>query len=420
MKNIKIKDKLIANVVFAIAVCGALAVVLVFFQVKSGVLDVEKENLKIIANLQSNEINSSFGDLSSSIEELSKRFLVVDIFENYSQEKSSNLVEMMKSCNSSNDFQELQLIDKSGNVIVSMNDGEFSSVNHSSKRYFIESIKGDPFVSFFEGSIFGTNGYYLSVPVENEDGINVGVLLAVIKRDVIANIVNKQKTFNDAHLMFVDSDGIVLASDLNERIYKSLGVIDDKSLSVIKEEGRFSNVEFLQYGIIQEVLPSIGNKASVFDIYDEADKEREILVVSKLEGFQFYLIIEKEVDKYLNDIYKMIFYLIIFIIAPVIFAFILIYFLISNYLQPLSVLKAAAEEVMAGYYPKINIDTNDEFEELGLVFNEMSEKIKKDKQRVIDEVKKRTQSTEELNRHMVNRELKMRELKKEIKKLKNL
>jgi len=66
------------------------------------------------------------------------------------------------------------------------------------------------------------------------------------------------------------------------------------------------------------------------------------------------------------------------------------------------------------------IDSNDEIGELTRNFNKMAKELDKSSLEIESKIKERTQRLEELNRHMVGREIKMLELKEEIEKLKKL
>ena len=61
--------------------------------------------------------------------------------------------------------------------------------------------------------------------------------------------------------------------------------------------------------------------------------------------------------------------------------------------------------------------SNDEFGDLARGFNLMTGELKKSKQEVEGKVAERTKQLQELNNHMVGRELRMKEMKEKLKKM---
>lgn len=81
-------------------------------------------------------------------------------------------------------------------------------------------------------------------------------------------------------------------------------------------------------------------------------------------------------------------------------------------------LRNLADEIAGGNLnERIKIVSDDEISQLSRSFNNMSEKLKESKENIEEKINKRTASLEKLNQFMVGRELKMIELKKEIRKL---
>ena len=88
-------------------------------------------------------------------------------------------------------------------------------------------------------------------------------------------------------------------------------------------------------------------------------------------------------------------------------------------LNPLNLLSQTAKEIESGNYKRrFDIKSGDEIEALGRVIDKMTLQLVKAKEKAEKKVKDRTKELELMNQSMVGRELKMIELKKQIKKLK--
>jgi nitrogen fixation/metabolism regulation signal transduction histidine kinase len=88
--------------------------------------------------------------------------------------------------------------------------------------------------------------------------------------------------------------------------------------------------------------------------------------------------------------------------------------------KPIKDLQEVALEISQGKEDKrVIINSKDEIGKLGEVFNQMAENIKNSKRGIENKVKERTAELGELNSFMVDRELKMVELKKKIDELEN-
>jgi len=99
----------------------------------------------------------------------------------------------------------------------------------------------------------------------------------------------------------------------------------------------------------------------------------------------------------------------------VLFGIFILYFLAGNLIKPIDLLHKGAEIIAKGNLDyKVNIKTGDEIEQLANEFNRMTESLKESREKL----EKRIEQLERFHKLTIGRELRMIELKKEIKKLK--
>lgn len=106
----------------------------------------------------------------------------------------------------------------------------------------------------------------------------------------------------------------------------------------------------------------------------------------------------------------LIIFIFIFFIILVIGIFFAIRYLIVRPLEQVS--RVAGEVAKGNFNEKIEIESEDEIGEVASAINVMNEKLRDSHLRLEEKVKERTAELEKMNKYMVDRELKMMELKK--------
>lgn len=106
-------------------------------------------------------------------------------------------------------------------------------------------------------------------------------------------------------------------------------------------------------------------------------------------------------------------------VANLISMFLIGLIIYKKLILPIRILSRASEEISRGNFDaKSEVISYDEITDLSRRFNQMAVEFKKSKEDIENKIKERTSQLERLNKYMVNRELKMIELKKEIDRLK--
>jgi nitrate/nitrite-specific signal transduction histidine kinase len=221
--------------------------------------------------------------------------------------------------------------------------------------------------------------------------------------------------------MLIDDFGIILYSNDKDMIFRSLGVLSNEAKEKLENTKRFDDIEIspLTYDLVLNNLPK-ARDFGFFSFYDEYQKEYENVLIAKVQQFPFYVMLETEEKDVSRSAMLSSLMIGLFVLLAALSAMLMILLIASKFLKPLNRLTVMANEISKGNYEtKVEIKSNDEFEDLGRIFNKMAKKLKKSKIKTEEKIQERTEELNKINKFMVNRELKMIELKKEIQKLKN-
>jgi C4-dicarboxylate-specific signal transduction histidine kinase len=421
MLNISLKNKLVLSVVFVIFIFGSLATIFVFFYARDIFVNNLKENLKISAIEHTHEITLIFENSTKLVETISDQDLIIDYIKDEEKiHQDNNVLQLLEAYNIGDLYSAIYIMDNLGETFVST-DSSFVGKNYSFRDYFKSAIMGNGWVDVSLGVTSKKLGYYFSNPIFDEDGLVLGVVVIKMKPDFLGEYLVDYAGGDDSHIMFIDQDGIIVFADKEERIYKSLGKINDTKLKSIKDKKRYPNIEIesIQYDEIQKNIGLLGDLRT-FEFFDKEDDELEILVITKVKNTPFSIIIEQELSGYIQQAFRIAGFLSLFVLVAAIVASVVISYLITRALRPILTLKEFSEKVSLGNLEtRLDINTGDEIENLANSFNGMIDTLQKSRQNIEKKVQDRTKELEKLNKFMTGRELKMLELKEEIKKLNN-
>lgn len=416
--KLKLASKIILATVLTIFALGSLATMTVFYYVHKSVLDVERENLLVLAKNSTLEIVRVLTDTKSVAETIVRQPEIKKYFDEPSVQ-DVDVLKLLYRYDINDRFSSIYVISRSGETLIST-DPSFVGQNYSFREYFRNALAGNETVEVAVGVTSNELGYYIAVPVRNNNGDISGVLVLKLKAEIINSLVNVSGLSNSGHVMLVDDHGIVTYSDKSERTYKSLGSLDPLERKEIEKLKKYPNrnIIALDYGFVLEKIRE-KKKAGVLDIYDKIDSNQEILAYSQVGDYPFYLIFEEENKNFSLSAFRISFILGLFVFISAILAAIIIVITARRFLRPMNKILKFLRDISSGNVgKKIDIKTGDELEELSDVFNEMSDKIKEAKENIEKKVEQRTKELEKFNNLMVGRELRMIELKEEINDLK--
>lgn len=416
--KIRISTKISIATVLTILFFGTIATGAVYFIVKKTILDLEKEGLGILVYDSTAEIKRAFLDSEMLTTTIAKQPEIVKYLDN-PVGQDEEVLKLLNRYNIEDRYSAIYLLSRTGKALVST-DPIFVGNSYNFRTYFEEAINGRVAIDFALGETSKKFGYYTSSPVRNENQEITGVVVTKLKPENIHQLVHQSGITGLGHVMLTDAFGVILYSDLPNRIFKSLGSLNQFERSSIEKTKKYEgiNITALDYKPVYELIKE-NKKTGMLEFYDEEDSAKEVLAFSRVGNLPFFLVYEEQ-DKYFSSsALNVSLVLSLFVLLAAIMATFVIVVLIRRFLSPLSSISEVLKEVGQGKMDKrIQVISNDEFGEVVRVFNDMIGRLKNVREEVEGKIIARTSELEKFNNLMVGREMKMIELKKEIENLK--
>lgn len=418
--RLSLRSKLILSIITLILFFGATAIFVITRYTHDLILGLEKEDLEIIAIEQSHEVGQIFSTVSQLVLTIASHEQTVSYMIDQSDEEvAEHLFHDLQGYNVGDAFSAIYLMDKDGNTLMST-DPSFVGKNYSFREYFQKAISDEPYVDIAVGVTSGEVGYYFSHPIKDADGDILGIAVTKMKPERVHDAINVRSGLQ-GHIMLTDACGVIIHSDKEDRIFKSLGTLSEADQKRIIDGQRFPNIEVepIQYDIVQREIKEI-ETSKTFQFFDEVDDEEELLSIVKIGDLPFFIVLEQEFDT-IDDLASRVGYILgLFVLGAVLLSVLVAIFLINSFLKPLKPLKEAAHQLSKGRYEhRVDVKNKDELGELADSFNSMAKKIQQSRANIEKKVAERTAQLEKINKFMTGRELKMVELKKKLAESEN-
>ncbi len=418
LKLRSVKTKVIGSILGIIIFFGAFASVATYFISKNIMSEVTKDDALVATTIQAHETKQVFNHSQDLVKTIATQHNVVGMLEDPTGDDLDHVINhgLLYDFNIADMYSAIYLMDKDG-LTVASTDERFIGKNYSFRDYFKEAVSGESFTDVAVGVTSGKLGYYFSHPILSSDGQIIGVAVAKLKPEAIHETISDQ-VLDNRKIMLVDSYGVVIFSNDEKKLFCSLGQLPESVLSEITENKRYANEEIraLDYSEVLDELDSLDG-SKTFEVSDKIDNEEELLSVARIGDLDFYIVGEMDLEIVESFATKSAHTITAFVVFAAIFAGVIISLLITRLSRPLSDLTQAAEDISAGNLKtRVEIRSEDEIGKLAEAFNEMINQLVSSREHVEEQVKERTEELEKLNQSMVGRELKMVELKKEIKK----
>lgn len=410
-------SKITTLTVFTILFFGVLSTVMVFYSVKSIVLDFRRSSLQILARNSTDEINRTIFDSELIALSIVKQPEIINYFNAY-KNQDEEILKLLNRYNIGDNYPAIFLMSRSG-VVLTSTDKSLMGNNYSFKDYFKKSIAGEAAIEMEIEPTTKKAGYYISVPIRDENGEIIGVVVTKMQPEVINQLVHPSELTSSGHVMLVDDYGVIIYSDKSDRTYKSLGGLNQFERDEIKSLQRYpgNEISALDYGKVYDLIKQKKGSGLV-DNYDDVDKVNEVLAFNQIGKLPFYIVFEEKEEDFTSSALKVSMILSLFVLLTAFITTIIIVVLTRRFLKPLAnIIKILKEAGLGKFEKKIVVDSSDELGDVANVFNEMIGRIKETRDDVEKKIHNRTKELEKFNNLMVGREIKMIELKEQVAEL---
>lgn len=192
-------------------------------------------------------------------------------------------------------YSEVYILDQKGKVLLSTDPLLLDNM-FDYRKYFTEARQGKPYTEIVWGKVTDKLGFYFSRPIRGDDGQVLGVL--VIKHDVddIFRGLETSKVREMANILLVNNDGVVIYSNRQDYVLKSLAKLDSVALAELETSKKYMGREIGSLWF-SEALTAIRSGAGTLEpikIYNFDDKMTEWVSVVKVRPYPFFLMAEMD------------------------------------------------------------------------------------------------------------------------------
>lgn len=382
-----LKQKVTIAISILMGVFSFLALFFSYYAISNILIKNAKEDFKMILEEHSQDVGNLFSEGHEILRAINKHPLVIEYYQsNFDPKYKEAVLTELEAFNLDEHYASIYIIDVNGNTRVST-DSSFEGQNYKFRPYFQEAIMGEYVSDVSIGVTTNKLGYYFSAPIKIKNQV-VGVIVAKMHPEVVDEVVENILLSASGKVLLIDKYGVILFSSDLERKYNSLGEIPLENIKVIRDKKRYGNIQIspLTYDIIQQKLYNIQGVES-FILYDKKDKEEELLTISRVGDYPFFLISEHSTSVYKSQITQVMLLFIGMLLFGGAGSVLLTRKILGKMLGPLEKLKESVEDITLGDYTKpLDIETGDELEGLGNGFNKMLERLEKTKASVEEKI----------------------------------
>jgi PAS domain S-box-containing protein len=372
MANFKIRLplqwKIIISVTSVVIVFGIITVYFINKNVGSALADSKRETIELATAQQANEINQILTitrNAADAVPEINGVSAYLADLNKTVQDPA--VLRTLMNFGAGRPYLSIYLMDLKGKVVLST-DPSFLNKNLAIRNYFKEATKGGSINEMLIGSITKQPGFYFASSVKGATGKIVGV--SVVKMDpqpvyetLIDSYIDKLGKF-----MLVNEDGVIIFTNKENSIYKSLGKMNEQTQTGITIENRYLGKQILPlaYDQAQQAVEGKNGDPLIYEFYDPIDKEKELINVSPIGGsVPLYLVSEVDYGTVTGVVDQVTNSVIVIIIIVLLLGTTIQVFSLRRVLSPLYKLNKYALAVSSGNFNEtVKVSTGDELESL--------------------------------------------------------
>ncbi len=421
LRQRSIRVKIILIILAVILFFGSIATITTYLITKHNTTTQVTTDLKDKINGLSQEIFIILRQSERVVSSVAKHEEVIAFLTDPKEKDVDVMRKHLQNLNIDNIYDSIYLIDKTGQTLVST-DKSFEKQNYKVRPYFQQAMNGKQYFDVSIGITSGKLGFYFSSPVYS-DGKIIGVVVLKLNPSDIDSII--QRTYATSyHIMLVDQYGVVILSNLDDLLYRPIDELSEKEKETIKTTRRYQDKlrEVLKYGKVREAIEKT-KTPTIFQAYDPYEQEQVYYATTHINKGGLSLIFEMDADVINKPATNIGLTIGGFVLLAALLAVIAISILMIRIIKPIEEISRIANNIAEGNFDN-NIDTT-KSDEIGILSKSillMQSKLKQKYEALNTDVENQKKELEEkiaqlhkLNTFMIDREMKMVELKKQLK-----
>src|SRR3989339_443131 len=231
--------KLIFLFLITILFFGILASVFVYSYIKSNLVSEKIDTFKTFVFVKSEEVKSVLNSVDYLLTNV-KNDEAVEYYlsQNDKKPRDEVVLKHLDSYNIADLFSAIYIMDIEGNTLVST-DASFVDNNYAFRDYFSEALKNGYSFDVVLGVTTNQLGYYFSTRIEDAKNNILGVVTLKLRPEVVEKKLSSINLENNSSVMLLDKYGVIIYSNKLERLYNTLGVLNEDVKQKIVVNKRF-------------------------------------------------------------------------------------------------------------------------------------------------------------------------------------
>ncbi len=416
-----IKNKIILVVAVMIVVVGSLTAYAVYWQTSQNLLTFQKQTIQKLIVERANSGSRRFVQFQQLVQLTSHLEIVKDYLQQPTPELKDQIIQGLKSVIKDNpQYVGLAILDKTGQAVIAT-DSTLANESHASKPYFKLPQEGKAATEAVYSETDQKIGYFVSYPVSKQ-GEFLGVVLLKLNSDAVGISLTDKELEKAGNVFLVDDVGVVVYSMDPKLILHSLTQLPPQIVAQVENDNRYksANIKSLGYDALSQTLEKPNSGSGILEFYDQTSQKKKLFVYAPLPETPYFVVVDIKIEE-MNKIAIGNGRLIGFgvMIAAILTIFIVTFF-IERILSPIKNVKKFADQIKQGdFSQRIKITTNDEFEYLANVLNDMADDLSVLYHNMEEAVKQKTLDLEEKVGQLENTKKAMINLVEDIENEKN-
>lgn len=362
-----------------IILLGCLTVIVTFFANKSFLTEEEGGVLRGLVTESSFVAEKNISSHLVVLKAMSTHPELASYLKNPSPSQRERITIFLEKQNNSDIFNEVVVLGKNG-VAWASTDISLVGKDYSQKELYKKSINKEPSISYTADIQKKEALYYVSAPIQEDNGEVVGVLVGQISNEsLFSDIISDEIRSHSKNFMVTDDNGLVLYSSDSARILNSVGALTPPEKE--KVASNIANIKDLSITEIgyEEVKNNIKDYRGPADysLINKIDNKKKTVTMSRVGSLPFFIILENQNSDLTNAALKNTLPIALLSLLAIALSTVYILSFVNIVMKPVDILKKVMRSIGRGHLDQdINIKTTDEFRELGDAIELMTLELK--------------------------------------------